>query len=160
MPLRHNGHNQIVFRTLFGNTTHRSPRLFRCPCQSQTSRTFSPLSELFQTRSSPERLYLETKWAALISFALTAQLLAEVLPVDRRSTPASVRNNLQRVASRAEAALGEERGSFLDGCPRDWAALPRPPAPLTVGIDGGYVRAWEAKQTHVEVIAGKSMPEP
>ena len=56
-------------------------------------------------------------------------------------------------------ALGEERGLFIDGCPRDWAALPRPPAPLTVGIDGGYVRAWEAKQTHFEVIAGKSRSE-
>jgi len=153
-PLRHNGHNQIVFRTLFGNTTLSSPRLVHYACSPHPTRTFSPLAELLPTHTSPERLYLETKWAALISFALTAQLMAEVLPVDRHINPASVRNDLQRIATRAEAALGEERDSFIDGCPRDWAALPRPPAPLTVGIDGGYVRAWDAKQAHFEVIAG------
>jgi len=37
--------------------------------------------------------------------------------------------------------------------------LPRPPAPLNVGIDGGYVRQWDNKKTHFEVIVGKSIPE-
>jgi hypothetical protein len=37
--------------------------------------------------------------------------------------------------------------------------LPPPPPPLTVGIDGGYVRDWEDKRTHFEVIVGKSMSE-
>ena len=37
--------------------------------------------------------------------------------------------------------------------------MPRPPAPLVVGIDGGYVRDWENKQKQFEVIVGKSMPE-
>jgi hypothetical protein len=123
-PLRHKGHHPIVFRTLFGNTTLPSPRLYRCPCQGQPTRTFSPLTELLPTHTSPERLYLETKWAALISFDLTAQLMAEVLPVDRHINPASERNDLQRVATRAEAALGEERGSFIDGCPMDITFIP------------------------------------
>ena len=60
---------------------------------------------------------------------------------------------------RAEAALGEERGTFIEGCPREWAALPPPGPPLTVGIDGGYVRQWDDKKTHFEVIVGKSMSE-
>ncbi|OTE95385.1 hypothetical protein BCS42_15810 [Crenothrix sp. D3] len=37
--------------------------------------------------------------------------------------------------------------------------MPRPPAPLNVGIDGGYVRQWDNKKTHFEVIVGKSIPE-
>ena len=44
-------------------------------------------------------------------------------------------------------------------CAREWAALPPPPPPLTVGIDGGYVRHWEDKKTRFEVIVGKSMSE-
>jgi hypothetical protein len=117
------------------------------------------LSELLKEHVSPERLYLETKWASLISFELTAHLLKDALPVAETVNAASVRNHLHRVAERAEAALGEERGSFIEGCPREWAALPPPAPPLTVGIDGGYVRQWDDKKTHFEVIVGKSMSE-
>jgi len=37
--------------------------------------------------------------------------------------------------------------------------LPKPSAPISVGIDGGYVRHWDNKKTNFEVIVGKSMPE-
>ncbi|SJM91714.1 conserved hypothetical protein [Crenothrix polyspora] len=60
---------------------------------------------------------------------------------------------------RSEASLGEERFTYIDGCPRDWGALPLPSAPLNVGIDGGYVRNWNDKKTHFEVIVGKSIPD-
>jgi hypothetical protein len=86
-------------------------------------------------------------------------MLEDVLPTDTHFRATSVRNHLQRVAKRAEAGLGGEQFSFIDGCPREWAALPRPSAPLTVGIDGGYVRQWDNKKTHFEVIVGKSIPE-
>jgi hypothetical protein len=49
--------------------------------------------------------------------------------------------------------------SFIEGCPGQWAALPRPEPPLTVGIDGCYVRQREDKKAHFEVIVGKSMLE-
>jgi hypothetical protein len=42
-----------------------------------------------------------------------------------------------------------------DRCERDWNQLPPPDGPLTVGIDGGYVRG--RNQEHFEVIAGKSL---
>ena len=61
-----------------------------------------------------------------------------------------------QVAERCEAELGEEQGSFIEGCPRDWGTLPIPDGPITVGIDGGYVRDWEAKKHNFEVIVGKS----
>jgi hypothetical protein len=117
------------------------------------------VAELLSERVSPERLYLEIKWGSLISFELTAELLRDTLPIAETVNAASIRNHLHRVARRAEAALGDEQGSFIDGCPAEWAALPRPPAPLTVGIDGCYVRQWDDKKTHFEVIVGKSMSE-
>ena len=57
---------------------------------------------------SPERLYLETKWASLISFELAAHLLKDALPVAETVNAASVRNHLHRVAERAEAALAND----------------------------------------------------
>jgi hypothetical protein len=154
-----NGSHEVTFQTLFGNLKLRSQRWNHCGCQPNPAKTFSPLSELLKEHVSPERLYLETKWASLISFELAAHLLKDALPVAETVNAASVRNHLHRVAERAEAALGEERGSFIEGCPQQWAALPHPPPPLTVGIDGGYVRHWEDKKTHFEVIVGKSMCE-
>ena len=95
---------------------------------------------------SPERLYLETKWASLISFELAAHLLKDTLPVAETVNAAGVRNHLHRVAERAEAALGDEKVSFIEGCPREWAALPHPQPPLTVGIDGCYLCAAMGRQ--------------
>jgi hypothetical protein len=153
------GDHTLLFRTLFGNIGIKSPRLFHCACQPHETHSFSPLAELFDAHTAPERLYLETKWAAQISFDMAAKLMADVLPLDAQVNAASIRNHLHQVAQRAEDELGDERASFIDGCQRDWAALPRPPAPLTVGIDGGYVRQWDDKHKHFELIVGKSMQE-
>ena len=38
-------------------------------------------------------------------------------------------------------------------------SIAAPEPPLTVGIDGCYVRQWEDKKAHFEVIVGKSMAE-
>ena len=69
---------------------------------------------------------------------------------------------MQLVSQRLEDELGDEQMMFVDGCPRDWGELSRPDAPLTVGIDGGYVHARDAdnrKAGWFEVIVGKSMQE-
>jgi hypothetical protein len=153
------GSHTVTLQTLFGNLQIDSPRWSHCGCQPQQTKTFSLVAELLSERLSPERLYLETKWASLISFELTASLLIDTLPVAETVNAASIRNHLQGVAERVEAALGKEQVSFIDGCPAEWAALPRPPAPLTVGIDGCYLRQWDDKKTHFEVIVGKSMSE-
>ena len=61
------------------------------------------------------------------------------------------------MAQRCEDELGEEQWAFVEGCPADWATLPIPDGRLTVGIDGGYVRDWDEKKGHFEVIVGKSI---
>ncbi|MGI9284294.1 MAG: ISKra4 family transposase [Pseudomonadales bacterium] len=156
------GHHAVVFRTVFGKLSLPSPRLRRCACEHTTTRSFSPLAALLPERSAPELAYLEAKWASLMSYGLTVDLLTEVLPLDGQINTTSVRLQLQRVAERAEAELGPEHFSYIYGCPRDWAQLPRPDPPITVGIDGGYVRGRRGKsrsEGHFEVIAGKSMAD-
>jgi hypothetical protein len=115
---------------------------------------------LLAERTAPELLYLESKWASLMSYGLTAQLLSEVLPLDGQVNPTTVRRHLQRVGQRTDSELGDEHHQFIDGCPAEWERLPRPEAPLTVGLDGGYVHARDAPsrgEGWFEVIAGKSM---
>ena len=77
--------------------------------------------------------------------------LQDVLPFDAPLEAVTIRNHVCTLAERLEEELGDEQVSFIAGCPRDWGELPTPDGPLTVGIDGGYVKA----QGWFEVIAGK-----
>src|SRR3954451_9945793 len=150
---------RLLFRTAFGTVPLVSPRLHRCPCHSTGSKTFSPLTRLFTEHTAPELLYLETRWASLVSYDLTAGLLKDVLPVDTRTNAATIRNHLHKVALRQEAELGDERPRFLEGDPADGKELPVPEGPIVVGLDGAYLRNWHDKQKKFEVIVGKSVPE-
>ena len=150
------GVHHTVFRTVFGALPVVSPRLTHCPCQPHDTHSFSPLALLLPERTTPDLLYLETKWAALMSYGLTVKLLQDVLPLDEPLEAVTIRNHVLKVAQRLEDALGEEQGSFIDSCPAEWSRLPLPDGPLTVGIDGGYVKA-QGKQGSFEVIAGKSL---
>jgi len=150
------------FRTLFGVVAIHNPRWEQCACQPHTTKTFRPLSALLPTRTSPELLCLETKWAALASYGLTVKILHDVLPIDRKYSAVTVRNHMLQVARRKEQMLGTEKTMFVDGCQAERDRLPIPDGPLSVGLDGGIVRArrgarGEKTPTLFEVIAGKSV---
>jgi len=81
------GRHQIVLRTPFGKLKLESPRLYRCQCESEDRKSFSPLAALLPERTHPELVYLETKFAALVSYGLTVELLKEVLPIARTLVP-------------------------------------------------------------------------
>jgi hypothetical protein len=100
---------------------------------------------------------METKWASLVSYGLTAQALKDFLPVDAKLDVKTVQNHTLAVAQRCEDDLGAEQWAFVEGCPAGWETLPIPDGPIPVGIDGGYVRSWEEKQLHFEVIVRKSI---
>ncbi len=135
---RRKGKHEIVYRTLFGKLKLASPRLYECSCQQGEGRqSMGPLAELLRERTSPELLYLETKFAALMSYGLTVELLGEVLPLSKLISVSSLHRQVQRVGERMEGELGEEQMFFIEGCERDWAELPRPEMPLVVGLDGG-----------------------
>jgi hypothetical protein len=160
---RRNGRHEIVYRTPFGKLRLDSPRFYACPCQQAAPRaSLSPLAERLPERTAPELAYLESKFAALMSYGLTVDVLAELLPLGVELAKTSVRRQVYRVAERVEGELGEERFSFVEGCQRDWNELPRPDPPLTVGLDGGYVHASHPRSRSegwFEVIAGKVLSD-
>jgi hypothetical protein len=160
-PRRHKDATTIVLRTLFGTVHLRSPRWWHCSCRSQPTRTFSPLAAALPERTTPELLYLETKFSGLISYGQSASLLAETLPLGRRLHATTVRRHAQTAAARLEDELGPEQPMLIEGCQAEWDELPRPDLPLTVGLDGGYVHSSQQRSRRdgwFEVIAGKSMP--
>ncbi len=132
---RRKGQHEVVVRTVFGKLQVLSPRFYTCVCRPQTQASFSPLAALLRERTTPELLYLEAKFAALVSYGATVDLLGEVLPIGDDLAVASVHRQVQQVAQRAESELEDERPNFVEGCPRTWANLPPPEGPLAVALD-------------------------
>ncbi len=58
------GMHEISFKTLFGKLRLSSPRFYDCSCHVRTVKSFSPLAECLPERTSPELLYLQTKWSS------------------------------------------------------------------------------------------------
>ena len=118
---------------------------------------------MLTTHTAPELEFLQAKWAAHLSFGAVADLLQDVLPVDVHLHGETVRGHVFATAERLEAELGPERAHFDDFSQREIDASPDPGAPVTVGLDGGYVRGRDKKAPGAngcfEVIAGKSIPE-
>ena len=71
---RSKGYHTMQVRTVFGTISVQSPRLHQCSCQPHPTKTFSPLATLLPEHLTPELLFLETKWAALVSYGVTAAL--------------------------------------------------------------------------------------
>jgi hypothetical protein len=114
---RRKGLHHTVFRTVFGVLSVESPRLYHCPCQAPEATTFSPLATLLPERTTPELLFLETKWAALVSYGLTSTLLQDVLPLDEPLQAVTIRNHVLRLAERLENALGRSSGRSSTAVP-------------------------------------------
>ncbi len=130
------GQHTLVYRTVFGKLNLISPRLYDCTCHQphQHRHSSSPLATWLKAHSSPELLYLETKFASLMSYGLSIRLLSEVLPIADEINATSMRRHQQQIAERIESELGEEQFQFIKGCPDEWGRQPRPEPPLTYEV--------------------------
>ena len=154
--LKVKAHASRSFRTLFGPCKLDSPRLEHCDCTRHKTSSFRPLSALLTESVAPELLYIEAKWSSLVSYVMSLDALTDFLPLEVTLDVKTVRYDTFKVAKRIEAELGDEHPCFIEGSPSEWDLLPLPDGTFRVGIDGGYVRNWFAKQHHFEVIVGKS----
>ena len=157
------GYHPLRFRSAFGDIELRSPQWYECDCEGRPDKaTFSPLNKILTTHTAPELEFLQAKWAAHLSFAAVADLLHDVLPVDSCLNGETTRVHVFATAERLEAELGPEQFAFDAGCQYEIEASPEPGPPVTVGLDGAYIRGRERRPGATgcfEVIAGKSIPE-
>ena len=91
-----------------------------------TTTTFRPLIKLLTESTTPELLFLEAKWASLISYGLTARVLKDFLPLDETLNATTVHNHTLGVAQRCEAELREEFVICEDRCPPGWQPVVSP----------------------------------
>jgi hypothetical protein len=103
---RSKGVHHTVFRTVFGTVPVESPRVYHCGCQAHATTSFSPLATLLPERTTPDLLYLETKWAAFMSYGLTVKLLQDVLPLDEPLEAVTIRNHVLKLAQRLRENCG------------------------------------------------------
>jgi hypothetical protein len=75
--------------TVFGRVGVPNPRWNRCGCQTEGPQTFRPMRTWLNGQTSPEMLYLETKWASLIPFARATDLLKEAIAFTPPEPPAA-----------------------------------------------------------------------
>jgi hypothetical protein len=157
------GYHPLRFRSAFGDIELRSPRWYWCACEQRpVSATYSALNTILTTHTAPELEFLQAKWAAHLSFTAVVDLLHDVLPVDPGLHKETVRTHVFATAERLEAQLGPEQFAYDAGCQYEIEASPEPGPPVTVGLDGGYIRGRERRPGGTgcfEVIAGKSIPE-
>jgi hypothetical protein len=147
----------IVFRSPFGKLKLASPRLYRCRCEGAGPKSFRPLAGRLPERTSPELVYLETKFAALVSYGLSVQLLQEVLPIGQTLSTTAIRQQVRQTAERWEKDLADRGATAPVGGNR----APQPAVPIVIGLDGAYVHAKsQPSRTEgwFEVIVGKSLP--
>jgi hypothetical protein len=159
--LKLKGYTEIVYRTLFGKFKLQNPRLYTCSCnKNHKQKSFSLLSSLFPERVSPELQYLQAKWSSLVSYGVTSNILADLLPM--HANISSIYYKTHKIAQQLDAEINEEKHYYANGCQAEIQELPYPDSPLTVGLDGGYIHAREGnnrKAGWFEAIVGKSLQE-
>ena len=99
--------------------------------------TFRPTAAWLTNRASPE-LFTSRRMGLTDPVREGLDLLRDVLPVSNTLNPETVRQHLHVTATRVEL-LGVS--SRTEGAEEDWDAQPCPDGPMTVGIDGGMLRA-------------------
>jgi hypothetical protein len=78
------------------------------------------LAAVLPERNTPELLYLESKFAGLVSYGQSAELLAEMLPLGRQLHASAVRLHALATGTRLESELGPEQAMFAKGCQSEW----------------------------------------
>src|SRR3989449_8718161 len=118
--LKVKAHASRSFRTLFGTCKLDSPRLEHCDCTRRKTSSFRPLSALLTESVAPELLYIEAKWASLVSYGMSLEALKDFLPLEVTLDVKTVRYDTLQVAKRLAAEGGDDHHHCIDGSPSDW----------------------------------------
>jgi len=129
-PRAKKGQHTIVYRTLFGKLNLNSPRLYDCPCQKPGRRSTSPLSDLLTSHCAPELTYLQTKFASLMSYGLSVDLLSEVCRWQMKSIPGPCGANCKTLRNASKVSWAKKRRSSSMAVPMIGRSCHRRKRPL------------------------------
>ncbi|HSW27240.1 MAG TPA: hypothetical protein VLJ62_31075 [Burkholderiaceae bacterium] len=121
----------IVYRTAFGKLRLSCPRLYsqcRCGARAYDRESFNPLAMVLAERTHPELLYLQTRWASVVSYERAAKLLEDVLPIDAAPGSSSIKAQVRKVRAQLARREYEAGEDFFDGQPLNLPEAPQEPA--------------------------------
>jgi hypothetical protein len=147
-PLPRKDSAAIVYRTAFGKLRLDSPRHYStCICGhcERESASFNPLAEMLTERSHPELVYLQTRWAATVSYERASALLADVLPIDAVPRSSSIKNQVRKVGVQIDKAALHNAEDFFNSVPLRFPDPPVEQPRHAPQLDAGYIRAVPAK---------------
>ena len=91
-------------------------------------------------RTHPELLYLQTRWAASMSYERAAKLLQDVLPLDAAPPSSSIKAQVRRAGTAMVTEAYESGEHFFDSQPLRFPQPPARQAEHVLKVDAAYVR--------------------
>lgn len=148
-------YHTACFKSLFGGANLRVPRFNGCPCEGLHTRAQTVKIDGLANWVSPELEFIQSKLAAMIPYARTADLLDLLLPVAAGNAPSTVRRRALNIGQRLDAELHEAADATHIECPK---AVKNPVT--VVGLDSGYVRDCRPhSEGSFEVVVGRILNE-
>ena len=151
----------VVYRTAFGKARLDSPRLYSrcsgCGACASAQASFSPLTEALPERTHPQWLWLQSRYASVMSYRLAQVFLRDAFPAGKSLRVSSVKANLRRIGQRLDAETQAAVDAILRGpCGAPGDSPPRGPA-IELEVDAGYIRAEPSREgvRWISVIASK-----
>ena len=135
----------VVYRTAFGKARLDSPRLYSrcggCGASALAQASFSPLAEALPERTHPQWLWLQSRYAAVMSYRLAQIFLRDAFPAGRSLPVSSVKVNTRRVGQRLDAETLTAVDTIVLGPRRSPEESPPDGPRIELEIDAGYIRA-------------------
>ena len=159
----------IVYRTAFGKARLASLRLYsRCDCcgtWAARKGSFSPLAEALPERTHPQWLWLQARYAAVMSYRLAQSFLRAAFPAGQSLPVSSLKVNTRRVGQRLDAETQVAVDAIVHAPRRmqDPSPAPSQESAVALEIDAGYIRAVPKREgvRWIAVVASKLVrPQP
>ncbi|WP_156901811.1 hypothetical protein [Azohydromonas australica] len=107
----------IVYRTVYGKGHLDSPRLYsacgRCGTHITPARSFSPLADVLPERTHPQWLWLQSRYAAVMSYRQAQTFLRDAFPAGRSLPISSMKVNVRHTGQRLEAEIQPVARKFV-----------------------------------------------
>ncbi len=148
-------YHTVCFKSLFGGVSSRVHRLNGCLCEGQDSSARTVKIDGLVNWVSPELEFIQSKLAATIPYARTADLLGVLLPVDTGNTPSTVRRRTLSVGKRLDTELHDAADAVqIESSKTDTDSV------TEVGLDSGYVKDCRpSSEGSFEVVVGRIISE-
>lgn len=162
-PLGVKSRRKLTYRTAYGKATLPNPQLYsqcsHCGTKFGAAKTFSPMSQALPERTHPQWIWLQSRFASVMSYRMATSFLAHGFTGATTLAHSSSRRHVQQVGERLESEVRARVMTAYDDRRRvDSCGVADPSAAThAIQIDAGYIRAVPATEgsSWISVIASK-----